>query len=178
MPGGREVRVAAVQIGVVLEDQEATTEKVCSWFDDAVGEGADVVLFPELILAAGYSLGENFRKVAETPDGPNMRRFRDRARLHGVNGIVGFAEPGSGGRIHNSAAFIDRRGEVVSVYRKSHLFVATESFFAPGSQLPVFDTDVGRVALPICYDLEFPEPARVLGLQGAEVLFTMTAHWS
>jgi 5-aminopentanamidase len=178
MPGGREVRVAAVQIGVVLEDQEATTEKVCSWFDDAVREGADVVLFPELILAAGYSLGENFRKVAETADGPNMRRFRDRARLHGVNGIVGFAEPGSGGRTHNSAAFIDRRGEVVSVYRKSHLFVATESFFAPGPELRVFDTDVGRVALPICYDLEFPEPARVLALQGAGLLFTMTAHWS
>lgn len=178
MPGGREVRVAAVQIGVVLEDQEATTEKVCSWFDDAAEEGADVVLFPELILAAGYSLGEGFRKIAETPDGPNMLRFRDRARQHHVNGIVGFAEPGSGGRIHNSAAFIDRQGDVVGVYRKSHIFVATESFFAPGAELPVFDTDIGRVGIPICYDLEFPEPARVLALQGAEMLLTMTAHWS
>jgi predicted amidohydrolase len=178
MSGGREVRVAAVQIGVVLEDQEATTEKICSWFDEAAKEGADVVIFPELILAAGYSLGETFRKVAETPDGPNMRRFRDRARLHGINGIVGFAEPGSGGLIHNSATFVDRQGGVVGVYRKSHLFVATESFFARGSELPVYDTDIGRVGIPICYDLEFPEPARVLALHGAELLLTMTAHWS
>jgi 5-aminopentanamidase len=178
MPGSREVRVAAVQIGVVLEDQEATTEKICSWFDEAAEDGADVVIFPELILAAGYSLGETFRKVAETADGPNMRRFRDRARLHGINGIVGFAEPGSGNRIHNSAAFVDRQGGVVGVYRKSHIFVATESFFAPGSALPVYDTDIGRVGIPICYDLEFPEPARVLALHGAELLLTMTAHWS
>jgi predicted amidohydrolase len=178
MPDHRRVRIAAVQIGVDLEDQDATTEKVCSWVDEAVADGADVVLFPELILAAGYSLGEKFRAVAETPEGPHLLRVRDRARTHGVNVIVGFAEPGAGEAIHNSAAIIDRRGDVIGVYRKSHIFVATESFFAPGSDLSVFDMDFGRVAVPICYDLEFPESARVLALRGAEILLTMTAHWA
>ncbi len=178
MPKDRQIRVAVVQMGVVLEDQGATTEKVCGWVDEAAKDGADVVLFPELILAAGYSLGEKFRAGAETPDGPHMRRVRERARQHGVNVIVGFAEPGSGEDIHNSAAIIDREGGVVGVYRKSHIFVATESFFAPGSDLPVFDTDFGRVGIPICYDLEFPESGRVLALQGAEMLLTMSAHWS
>ncbi len=178
MPGGREIRAAAVQIAVVLEDQDATTEKVCGWVDEAAKDSVDVVLFPELILAAGYSLGEKFREVAETPDGPHLRLVRERARAQGLNVIVGFAEPGSGERIHNSAAIIDRDGGVVGVYRKSHIFVATESFFAAGSGLPVFDTDFGRVGIPICYDLEFPEPARVLALEGAELLLTMTAHWS
>ena len=91
---------------------------------------------------------------------------------------MGFAEPGAGEAIHNSAAIIDRRGALIGVYRKSHIFVATESFFAPGSDLPVFDMDFGRVAVPICYDLEFPETARVLALRGAEILLTMTAHWA
>jgi predicted amidohydrolase len=178
MPDDRKVRVAVVQIGVVLEDPDATTEKVCDWIGEAADDRADVVLLPELILAAGYSLGEKFRVIAETPDGPHMGRVRDRARERGVNVIVGFAEPGAGEAVHNSAAIIDRGGGVAGVYRKSHVFVATESIFTPGSDLPVFDTDVGRVGIPICYDLEFPEPARVLALRGAELLLTMTAHWS
>ncbi len=177
MSESRPVQIAVVQLDVVLEDQDATTDKVCHWLDEAAGDGADVVLFPELILAAGYSLGEGFRSVAETPDGPHMRRVRERARARGVNAIIGFAEPGMGNAIHNSAAIFDRQGGVVGVYRKSHVFVATESFFAPGSELPVFDMDFGKVGIPICYDLEFPEPARVLALRGAELLFTMTAHW-
>jgi 5-aminopentanamidase len=173
----RPVKLAVVQMDVVLEDQDATTDAVCNWVDKAAEDGDDVVLLPELILAAGYSLEEGFRAMAETPDGPHMRRVRERARAGRVNVVVGFAEPGEGRAIHNSAAIFDRGGEVVGVYRKSHIFSATESFFAPGHELPVFDMDFGRVGIPICYDLEFPEPARVLALRGADLLLTMTAHW-
>jgi predicted amidohydrolase len=91
--------------------------------------------------------------------------------------IVGFAERGEAGSIYNSAAICGPDGSVLGVYRKTHIFSATESFFAPGDELSVFDVAFGRIGIPICYDLEFPEPARVLCLAGAEILLSMAAHW-
>jgi predicted amidohydrolase len=173
----RAVRIGAVQLDVVGGDPDATTKKVCSWVDEAAGAGVDLVLFPELVMAGGYSLGEGFREVAEAADGPRLARVRERAARHGMHVIVGFAESGKGGSIYNSAAICGPDGSVLGVYRKTHIFSATESFFAPGDELSVFDVDFGRIGIPICYDLEFPEPARVLCLAGAEVLLSMAAHW-
>src|SRR5262249_44491740 len=70
-----------------------------------------------------------------------------------------------------------RDGKLAGSYRKTHIFPPTESFFAVGTDLSVFDLDFGRIAVPICYDLEYPEPARVLCLKGAELLLSMAAHW-
>jgi predicted amidohydrolase len=177
MGEGRPVHVGAVQLDVVGGDPEATTKKVCSWVDEAAHQGVDLVIFPELILAGGYSLGEGFREVAETSDGARLQQVRARAAEHGIRVIVGFAEQGAGDAIYNSAAICSRDGSLAGVYRKTHIFAATESFFAAGSELPVFALDFGRIGVPICYDLEFPEPARVLCLAGAEMLLSMAAHW-
>jgi 5-aminopentanamidase len=174
----RRVHVAAVQLDVVGGDPEATTKKVCSWVDEAARKDVDVVLFPELILAGGYSLDEAFRDVAETSEGPRLQQVRSRAAEHGICVIVGFAERGAGDAIYNSAAICSGDGSIAGVYRKTHIFAATESFFTAGSELPVFSLDFGNIGVPICYDLEFPEPARVLCLAGAEMLLSMAAHWS
>lgn len=173
----REVAVGVVQLDVELGDQQATTDKVCSWADKAGEAGVDIVIFPELILAAGYSLGDGFYDKAETVEGPHVRQVGDKAREHGMYIVIGFAESSPAGAVYNSAAILGRDGEPVGVYRKTHIFTPTESFFALGSALRTFDLDFGRVAIPICYDLEFPESARLLCLQGAELLLTMTAHW-
>jgi 5-aminopentanamidase len=174
---GRAVRIGAVQLDVVEGDPDATTKKVCSWADEAAGAGVDLLLLPELVLAGGYSLGDGFGDVAEAADGPRLARVRERAARHGMHVIVGFAERGEAGAIYNSAAICGPDGSVLGVYRKTHIFSATESFFAPGDELSVFDLDFGRIGMPICYDLEFPEPARVLCLAGAEILLSMAAHW-
>jgi predicted amidohydrolase len=173
----RAVRIGAVQLDVVEGDPDATTKKVCSWVDEAAGAGVDLLLFPELVLAGGYSLGDGFREVAEAADGPRLARVRERAARHGMHVIVGFAERGEAGSIYNSAAICGPDGSVLGVYRKTHIFSATESFFVPGDELSVFDVAFGRIGIPICYDLEFPEPARVLCLAGAEILLSMAAHW-
>jgi predicted amidohydrolase len=101
----------------------------------------------------------------------------EKARQHGMYIIAGMAERSDTGTVYNTAVIIGRDGEVVGSYRKTHIFPLTEAFFALGSELTVFELDFGRVAIPICYDLEFPEPARVLCLKGAELLLTMAAHW-
>jgi 5-aminopentanamidase len=174
---GRPVHVAAVQLDVVAGDPSATTKRVCSWIDEAARKGVDVVLFPELILAGGYSLGEGFRDVAERSEGPRLQEIRARAAEHAMCVIVGFAEKGKGDAIYNSAAICAGDGSIAGIYRKTHIFAATEAFFTAGSELPVFSLDFGQIAVPICYDLEFPEPARVLCLSGAEMLLSMAAHW-
>ena len=177
MSNKREVTVASVQIDVVLEDREATIAKITGWADEAATKNADVVMFPELVLSAGYSLEDKFYDLAEPIPGPSTKALGEKAREHGMYIIAGLAEQGSTGTVYNTAVIVGRDGEVVGSYRKTHIFPPAESFFALGKDLSVFDLDFGRVAIPICYDLEFPEPARVLCLKGAEILLSMAAHW-
>jgi predicted amidohydrolase len=177
MRSKRQVTVAAVQMDVVLEDRAATLAKMATWADEAATKQADVVLFPELVLSAGYSLGDRLHDVAEPIPGPSTMAIGEKARQHGMYIVAGIAERGDTGAVYNTAVIVGRDGGLAGSYRKTHIFPLTESFFALGSELTVFDLDFGRVAIPICYDLEFPEPARVLCLKGAELLLTMAAHW-
>ncbi len=178
MNGKREVTLASVQLDVVLGDVQATRAKVAAWAAQAAQAGADVVLFPELILASGYSFGEKFYEFAEPIPGPSTEALGRMARQHNLYIIAGLAEGDRSGAVYNSAVIVGRSGDLVGRYRKTHIFSPTESFFALGAELSVYDLDFGRVAIPICYDLEFPEPARVLCLAGAEILLSMAAHWT
>lgn len=173
----RKVKVAAVQMDVVLEDVEATRAAVMKWVDKAGAQGMDVVILPELVLSAGYYLEDRFYPLAEPVPGPATDALGEKAREHGLYIIAGIAEKDPTGTVYNTSVIIGRDGSVAGVYRKTHIFTPTESFFALGTELPVFDLDFGRVGIPICYDLEFPECARVLCLKGAELLLTMAAHW-
>jgi beta-ureidopropionase len=173
----RTVTIASVQMDIEIENKTATLSKMDKWVDQAADKGADVVLFPELVASAGYSLGDKFYDVAETIPGPSTEALGRKARQHNLYIIAGIAERDATGTVFNSAFIIGRDGKVAGSYRKTHIFPATESFFALGTELSVFDLDFGRVAIPICYDLEYPEPARVLCLKGAELLLSMAAHW-
>jgi N-carbamoylputrescine amidase len=177
MTSKREVTVASVQLDVVLEDVDATMEKIAAWADKAAQENADIVIFPELILSAGYGLEEKFYDIAQPVPGPSTEELGKKALQHKMVIIAGIAERDLTGTVYNTAVIMGRDGNFVGSYRKTHLFTPTESFFALGAELSVFDLDFGCIAIPICYDLEFPEPARVLCLKGAEMLLTMTAHW-
>ncbi len=177
MDDQHNVTVASVQIDVVGGDVLATREKVMKWADQAAKAGADIVIFPELILSAGYSLGDKFYDIAEPIPGPSTGALGEKARQHNMYIIAGIAERDPTGTVYNSAVIVGRDGALVGSYRKTHIFTPTESFFALGTSLPVFDLDFGRIAIPICYDLEFPEPGRVLCLKGAQMLLTMAAHW-
>ena len=177
MTSRREVTVASVQMDVKIGDVAETLRRIERWIDRAAAKGADIALFPELVLSAGYSLGDAFYDVAEPIPGRSIETIGRKAREHKLYVVAGIAERDETGTVFNSAVILGRDGAVAGSYRKTHIFPATESFFALGSELPVFDLDFGRVAVPICYDLEFPEPARVLCLKGAELLLSMAAHW-
>ena len=145
--------------------------------ETAMGEagrhGAQAIVFPELYLS-GYLLTEDLGALAEPIDGPSVGRLAALARQHRMLIVCGWPEAAEGA-LYNSACVIDAGGTILGCYRKTHLFGRETEFFAPGDQLAPFDSSLGRIGVLICYDLEFPEAARMLALEGASLLLMCTA---
>ncbi|QBR00381.1 carbon-nitrogen hydrolase family protein [Paraburkholderia pallida] len=138
---------------------------------DAIGKrraGTDLMVFPEATLT-GFPTRENVRDVAETLSGPSLSAVRDAARQAGVAVAVGLAER-DGQSFYNTTVLIDERGEIALRYRKTHLWATDVGVFTPGDRFEVCEFKGMTVGLLICYDIEFPETARALGMLGAEMM--------
>jgi len=137
--------------------------------------GADVLVLPELFLT-GYNIGQLVHELAESRDGPSLAAISHTAQESGCALCVGFPER-EGNKVFNSAALIGSRGEQICVYRKIHLFGEQEAaLFSRGEELTVAELAGRHLGLAICYDIEFPEVARDLKRQGAEVVLVPTAN--
>jgi predicted amidohydrolase len=134
---------------------------------------ADVAVFPELFLS-GYDL-PRARERAIEPHGPELEAIRRTAGETSTAVVVGFAER-DGDALYNSVALIDETGAAVGVYRKVALFGAERDVFSAGDRLVVAHLAGRRVGALICFDVEFPELARDLGLAGADLLITASAN--
>ena len=144
----------------------------------AAARGADLLVMPEMFLT-GYDIGAaRVAALAMSVDGDAMRRVGEMSRRHGIGIVVGFPEADAAG-VFNSAALIEG-GDVVSVARKAHLFGEVDAAqFVAADALPGVATFRGwRVAMAICYDVEFPELVRHHALAGAEVLLVPTANFA
>jgi len=137
--------------------------------------GADLAVFPELFVG-GYETGDPGR-VAIDAAGPELAGLGRRCGEVGTALIAGFTERAGDDRYANSAACFDQDGRLAAVYRKTHLFgEAEEGAFAAGDELVTVEL-AGTVAAPlICFDVEFPEPARRLARAGARLLVTIAAN--
>jgi N-carbamoylputrescine amidase len=140
---------------------------------EAFESGADVVVLPELVVP-GYDLSRDALEAAAEPvDGPTVRAWTALADEYGGLVCGGFCER-DGDAIHNSAVVVG--GDVLLHYRKLHLFAEEKLVFGPGDRgLPVADTPFGRIGVCVCYDLRFVETARILALQGADLICVPTA---
>ena len=170
-------RIACVQLAPTLGDLEANRQLSVTAVRAAVAAGADVVVLPELVTS-GYVFRtvEEAAAVAITPAHPLFGEWADAAAATSAVVVGGFAEQGTDGHLYNSAALVDPSG-VRAVYRKTHLWDEEKTFFTPGPDLPpVVETRVGRIAVLICYDLEFPELTRAAALGGAD-LITVPTNW-
>jgi predicted amidohydrolase len=134
---------------------------------------ADLAVFPELYLG-GYSY-RNVEGVARTVEDEEVLTVRRAAAEAGTAAVLGFAERTPQG-VANSAALIDTDGSVAAVYRKTQLFGGERDVFVAGEELVVVPL-AGRLVAPlVCFDIEFPEPARAAALAGAELLVTASAN--
>ena len=141
--------------------------------DRIAGDKPDIVCLGEEILDEGNS--RTYLAAAEDIPGPSTRRIGEAARRHGMYIVAGLIERDRGA-IYNTAVLIDRHGDVAGKYRKVYLHrEEVEGGLTPGAAYPVFDTDFGRIALMICWDAEYVDPARAMALQGAEIIFAPAA---
>ncbi len=132
----------------------------------------DLVLFPELYLS-GYTL-ERLDELACPAGGGALAPVAEAAAVCGTAVAIGFPEL-IGGGVANSVALIDRDGSIAGVYRKTHLFGEEAAAFVRGDSLLLATLAGRRVAPLVCFDAEFPEPARVAARAGAELLLTVAA---
>lgn len=140
---------------------------------DAASKQADLVVLPETLTY--YQSGRTMAESAETIPGPSTEYFGKLARKHNLYIVAGLVERDSAEHnshlIYNTAALIGPDGEVVGKYRKVTLPRSEiEAGIAPGDEYPVFETRFGRVGMMICYDGFFPDVARQLATNGAEVI--------
>lgn len=172
-----EIVIACCQLAPVLGDVAANTERTVAAIRAAAGEGARLIVLPEL-ASSGYMLAdrEEAQAAAQSQDGPTLQAWAHQARDLDVVIVGGFCELDADGQLRNSAAIIDASG-LRAVYRKAHLWDRERLLFIPGDDAPpVVQTPIGRVGVLVCYDLEFPEWVRIPALAGAQVLAVPT-NW-
>jgi predicted amidohydrolase len=170
-------RIACQQLAPVIGDLAANRVIALEAIHEAVDDGADVVVLPELITS-GYMFEspEEAAAVAIGSDHEILDEWAAEAARADIVLAGGFCELGDEDRIYNSAAVFDATG-LRAVYRKLHLWDREKLVFAPGSApAPVLDTRIGRLAVIICYDLEFPELTRAVALAGTQLLLVPT-NW-
>jgi predicted amidohydrolase len=170
-----QVTVAAVQTDPRLGDVAGNLDRIASWIRRAANEGAELVVFPECAVNGyRYDSREEALRDAQTVPGPATDVLEGVAAETGVHIAVGIVER-DGDRLYNCAALIGPDG-FVTKYRKTHIpFQAVDRFVTPGDiPLHVVETPIGRVGMLICYDLRFPEPARVLALSGVQIIANLT----
>ena len=187
----RVVRAGLIQ-ATLGEDASQPPEKLkklmidkhVSLIEEAAQQGVEVLCLQELFYGPYFCAEQDARwysMVERIPEGPTVRLMQDLAKKHRMAVVVPIYEVEMAGVYYNTAAVLDSDGSYLGKYRKAHIPHLAPGFwekfyFKPGnSGYPVFPSRVGNIGVYICYDRHFPEGARALGLNGAEILFNPSA---
>ena len=163
---------------------EANIAKHVEQIERAAKEGVQVLCMQEIFTGPYFCAEQTTRwydTTEEIPDGRTTKLMQELAKKHNMVIIVPIYEVEGTGIYYNTAAVIDADGTYLGKYRKNHIPHCAPGFwekfyFKPGNLgYPVFDTAYGKVGVYICYDRHFPEGARELGLNGAEMVFNPSA---
>lgn len=175
----RSVRISSISLYlpshiVTIEENLARAHAAVK---DALKEKPDFVLLPEFFAVLGVDPQTYTSSVKQAADRWEqiMVPFQSMAKKHKCH-IIPVGPKWEGDFIYNTATLISETGEISGHYRKTHL-APGETFIQPGSEYPVFETPLGRIAMMICMDIHYPEIARIFALRGAEILFWSTMSW-
>ena len=163
--------------------KKAMIDKHLPMIEEAGRQGVQVLCLQEIFYGPYFcpSQDNKWYDTAEAiPEGETTQMMMELAKKHGMVLIVPIYEQEMTGVYYNTAAVIDADGSYLGKYRKTHIPQVAgfyeKFFFRPGNLgYPVFETAVGQIGVYICYDRHFPEGARVLGLNGAEIVFNPSA---
>ena len=166
------------------EIKRANIEKHLGMIEDAARQGVQIVCMQEVFTTPYFCAEQQVRwyeAVEKIPDGPTTKLMQETAKKHNMVIVVPIYEEEITGVYYNTAAVIDADGTYLGKYRKHHIPHVNPGFwekfyFKPGNLgFPAFDTAYARIGVYICYDRHFPEGARALGLNGAEIVFNPSA---
>lgn len=164
-----------VKVGTVFFRPRGTkspaesVEQFCNVVETNNPGGLDFICLPEGITVVGT--GKSYAEVSEPIPGQTTERLGRLAKKIGSYIVAGIYERDKN-IVYNTAVLIDKNGKLIGKYRKTHLpREEWERGITPGDSYPVFDTEFGKVAIMICWDLQFPEPARMMSSKGADIIF-------
>lgn len=175
-----EVTIALGQISCRVCDKDHNIETMKKIIKQAKKRKANLIAFPELSLT-GYVVRDRAYELAEPiPNGPSVRQIEEMARKEDIHIIVGMIERSSKSSaiLHNTAVLVGPDGYIgkyQKMYLPTHSVFEEKRYFRPGYQTPVFETDIGKFGMLICYDVYFPEVTRALTLKGAKLIVCMSA---
>jgi predicted amidohydrolase len=161
-------------------DKKENLQTALDLVQGAKGKGARIIAFPEFLMAfsPGTQTAEELARLAEPVDGHFIETLRDAARAASLSIIATIYETCPiANRVYDTAVWIDGSGNLTAVYRKLHLYDAfgfkeSDKFLSGEDLTPPVKNDDGHFGMMICYDLRFPEMARMLTVLGANVLVT------
>jgi predicted amidohydrolase len=174
-----QIRLALGQISSQREDKERNLRKIEEVTLRAKEQGAELVIFPEMCLT-GYVVKDQLYELAETIPGPSTKKVEALARKTGAYVVFGMPtlSEKTKATMYNTAVFVGPKG-LIGIYHKrylpTHSVFEEKRYFRPGYQTASFDTPIGSIGLCICYDLFFPEIARLTRLAGAKLIISISA---
>jgi len=184
------VRCGLIQCSNPINDEsvpvakiiQAMTDKHLPMIEEAAKKGVQILCLQEVFNTPYFCPSQDRRwyASAETVPGPTTAMMQEIAKKHGMVMVVPVYEEEMRGVYYNTAAVIDADGKYLGKYRKQHIPQTSgfweKFYFKPGNLgYPVFQTQFAKVGVYICYDRHFPEGARLLGLNGAEIVFNPSA---
>lgn len=182
---GRKVKIGVFQVNHILgESIEKKHDRLIELAVKCLEDGAELVFFPEAFQYTGNrDLIKDKEKLVELAAAWKEKCSNLAKKYHAY--IVPWDYEYSDGKLYNSSYILDRNGVEIGRYRKTHLTYSegVVKGLTPGDNIPVFDLDIGKVGIMICFDNYFPETARILGLKGAELVLyplygdTLNPQW-
>ncbi len=170
------MRISLVQKKHIIGSKKKNLEMIEETASKAVTE---LLVFPEMFLT-GYTIGDSYWREAEAIPGPSSQALSRMAVDNNMTIICGMPErpvPDIG-RLYNSALICTPNGKMGS-YRKTYLAnfgpFDDKRYFTPDSELPIFDTPLGKIGIVICYDLFFPELTKYYAMNGADIILCISA---
>lgn len=179
-----QVRVSLVQLDAKPLEPAANAERMAGFIEREGREHrAELVVFPEL-SSTGYvqsarddRFAEQLYRASEPVPGPTTERLTAAARAAGCHVVAGISQthPVIPEVLYNSAVLIGPDGAVIGVHHKVHACRDEKEYYIAGDTVDVHPTGLGNIALNLCYDVRFPELARVQTLRGAEIIVSLWA---
>lgn len=187
-----KIKIALCQINVV-DNKQKNIENATSMILKAIKQNADFIVLPEMFNCP-YSNEKFIKYCEEEQNSPTLSKIAKLANENNTYILAGSIPEKDNKKVFNTSYLFDKNGKIIAKHRKMHLFdidVKGKIYFkesdtlSPGNKITIAKTEFGKIGIGICYDIRFPELARLMAEAGAQILFypgafnmtTGPAHW-